>query len=115
MTAALFIQALFAGLTNGFVYDLVGLGIAVIFKGSRTVNVVQGEFVVIGAFIVVGLLGVAGLPFPVAALGGIAGGVLLGGVTEMAFIRPLIPVVGERARSRASSLAPCSWRWCRRR
>lgn len=90
MTAALFIQALFTGLTNGFVYALVGLGIAVIFKGSRTVNVVQGEFVVIGAFIVVGLLGAAGLPYPLAVLGGIAGGFLMGGATEVAFIRPLI-------------------------
>ncbi|QRG06944.1 branched-chain amino acid ABC transporter permease [Xanthobacter dioxanivorans] len=90
MTAALFVQALFAGLTNGFVYALVGLGIAVIFKGSRTVNVVQGEFVVIGALVVVGLLDAAGLPYPVAALAGIVGGLLLGSFTEVAFIRPLI-------------------------
>ena len=90
MSTALFIQTLFAGLTNGFVYALVGLGIAVIFKGSRTVNVVQGEFVIIGAFIVVGLLGVAGVPYPLAALGGIVGGFLLGSATEVAFIRPLI-------------------------
>ena len=90
MTVALFVQALFAGLTNGFVYALVGLGIAVIFKGSRTVNVVQGEFVIIGALIVVGLLGAAGVPYPLAALGGIAGGLLLGGAMEVVFIRPLI-------------------------
>ncbi|MBA4789589.1 MAG: branched-chain amino acid ABC transporter permease [Rhizobiales bacterium] len=90
MTVALFMQALFAGLTNGFVYALVGLGIAVIFKGSRTVNVVQGEFVIIGALIVVGLLGAAGVPYPLAALGGIAGGLLLGGAMEVVFIRPLI-------------------------
>ena len=43
MTATLLVQSALAGLTNGFVYALVGLGIAVIFRGTRIINAMQGE------------------------------------------------------------------------
>ncbi|QCI63399.1 branched-chain amino acid ABC transporter permease [Phreatobacter stygius] len=90
MSLALVIQAVLAGLTNGFVYALVGLGIATVFKGSRTINVVQGEFVVIGALVAVGLIELAGLPYPAAAFVGLAFGGLAGGAIEACFIRPMI-------------------------
>jgi len=43
------VVAVFAGVTNGFVYGLVGIGLAAIFKGSRIINVMQGDCAVVGA------------------------------------------------------------------
>ena len=42
MTMTLFLQSILAGLTNGFVYGLIGLGIAVVFRGARIINAMQG-------------------------------------------------------------------------
>ncbi|MDB5552835.1 MAG: branched-chain amino acid transporter permease, partial [Rhizobium sp.] len=49
MTVTLLIQSILAGLTNGYVYGLIGLGIAVIFRGARIINAMQGDFALIGA------------------------------------------------------------------
>ena len=38
MTLTLVVQAILAGVTNGIVYALVGMGLAAIFKGSRVIN-----------------------------------------------------------------------------
>ncbi len=50
MSLSLILQALQAGITNGFIYALVGMGLAVIFRGSRVINVMHGEFSVVGAW-----------------------------------------------------------------
>jgi hypothetical protein len=44
MTVTLLLQSAIVGITNGFVYALVGLGIAVVFRGTRIINAMQGEF-----------------------------------------------------------------------
>ena len=44
MTATLLLQSALVGVVNGFVYALVGLGIAVVFRGTRIINAMQGEF-----------------------------------------------------------------------
>ena len=89
MTGTLLLQSALAGLTNGFVYALVGLGLAVIFRGTRIINAMQGEFALIGgvaAYLVVDSLG-AGLPW--ALLAGIAAGGALGLVMELTLVRAL--------------------------
>ena len=53
MTLSLILQALQAGITNGFIYALVGMGLAAIFRGSRVINAMHGEFSVVGAMITV--------------------------------------------------------------
>ena len=87
MTLSLVLQAVFAGVTNGMVYALVGMGLAAIFKGSRVINAMQGEFSVIGAMTTVLLLTKAGWPYPAAILGGSLAGALVGAFIEVAFVR----------------------------
>jgi branched-chain amino acid transport system permease protein len=85
----LLLQSALAGLTNGFVYALVGLGIAVVFRGTRIINAMQGEFALIGgmaAFIVVDRLG---LPLALAAIGGVVAGGVVGVIMEVLLVRPV--------------------------
>ena len=56
MSTSLFIQSIFAGVSNGFVYGLIGLGLAVIFRGTRVINAMQGEFCVVAGMAAVLLL-----------------------------------------------------------
>ena len=63
MTSASSCRPCSPGVTNGFVYALVGMGLAAIFKGSRIINAMQGEFSVVGAMTTVLLLTKAGWPY----------------------------------------------------
>lgn len=88
MNGALLFQSAIVGVTNGFVYALVGLGIAVVFRGTRIINAMQGEFSLVGgmvAFLVVERLG---MPLAVAALSGVLAGGVMGFVMELVLVRP---------------------------
>jgi branched-chain amino acid transport system permease protein len=87
MWLTLIMQAFLAGITNGLTYALVGIGIAAIFKGTRIINVMQGEFSVTGAMVTVVLLNQAHLPYWLAICGGILSGALIGGGIEICFVR----------------------------
>ena len=89
MSTELIAQATLSGLVNGCVYALIGIGLAVVFKGTRIINAVQGEFAVIGAMITV--LGVNGLGLPyIVAIGlGILAGAVSGVVIDLLFVRPM--------------------------
>lgn len=84
----LLLQSALAGLTNGFVYALVGLGIAVIFRGTRIINAMQGECALVGGMVAYLVLERLGLPLPVAAVCGALGGGALGLLTEVLLVRP---------------------------
>jgi branched-chain amino acid transport system permease protein len=88
VTATLLLQSALAGLTNGFVYALVGLGIAVIFRGTRIVNAMQGEAALVGGMVAYLVLERLGLPLALAAVGGVLGGGVLGLATEVLLVRP---------------------------
>ena len=77
MSLSLILQAAQAGITNGFVYALVGMGLAVIFRGSRVINVMHGEFSVVGAMVTVLMLTSARYPYWIAILAGVSTGPLL--------------------------------------
>ena len=87
MGLTLIVQAILAGTTNGLTYALVGIGIAAIFKGTRIINVMQGEFSVTGAMVTVVLLNQANFPYWLAICGGILSGALIGGGIEICFVR----------------------------
>ena len=87
MTLSLFVQAILAGVTNGFVYALVGMGLAAIFKGSRVINAMQGEFAVVGAMCTVLLTTQAGWSYLPAIAAGMLTGVLIGAAIELSFVR----------------------------
>jgi branched-chain amino acid transport system permease protein len=88
VTITLLLQSILAGLTNGFVYGLIGLGIAVVFRGARIINAMQGDFALLGSVAAYVALTRFGLPMlPAFCLGVIAGGVL-GFLVERLLIRP---------------------------
>lgn len=88
MDATLILQSVLAGTTNGFVYGLIGLGISVIFRGTRIINAMQGECGLVGGVIAFLLLEKSGAPLWVAALGGSVAGGFLGMVVDVLLIRP---------------------------
>ncbi|MFG1187656.1 branched-chain amino acid ABC transporter permease [Xanthobacter aminoxidans] len=85
----LFTQALLAGVTNGFVYALVGLGIAVIFKGSHVINAMQGELAVVGAATAVFAADIWGLSLWLAVVAGALTGMAIAILVELGPIRAL--------------------------
>lgn len=89
MTGTLILQAIMAGLTSGFVYALIGVGIAVIFRGSHIINAMQGEFAVMGALVAVFAFATFGLPYWLAALLGVTAGALTGVLIDVLFVRPM--------------------------
>lgn len=89
MSISLFVQSIFAGLTNGFVYGLVGLGLAVIFRGTRVVNAMQGEFCTVAGMAAVLLLLHWQVPLAVAMVIAVLFGGLIGLLLELLPIRAL--------------------------
>jgi branched-chain amino acid transport system permease protein len=84
----LFVQAILSGLTNGFVYGLIGLGLSVIFRGTRVINAMQGDFALVGglgAYLMMNALGFS--LAPAFCIGVLAGG-LLGLLVERGLIGP---------------------------
>lgn len=90
MTATLLIQSILAGLTNGFVYGLIGLGIAVIFRGARIINAMQGDFALLGAVAAYIVLTRFGFPMPLAFLTGVLVGGICGLLAERLLIAPTV-------------------------
>jgi branched-chain amino acid transport system permease protein len=89
MNFSLLVQSIFAGVSNGFVYGLIGLGIAVIFRGTRIVNAMQGEFCVVGGMAAVLLLDYWGMPLVISMLCATLLGGLLGILLEWVPVRAL--------------------------
>jgi len=88
MNSTLLLQSALAGITNGFVYALIAIGIAVIFRGTRIINAMQGEFSLIGGMVAYLVLERLGLALPLAAVGGVFAGGILGFVIELTLVRP---------------------------
>jgi branched-chain amino acid transport system permease protein len=88
MTGTLILQSALAGITNGFVYALIGLGLAVVFRGTRIINAMQGEFALIGGMVAYVLLERLGLTLPLAFLCGALAGGALGWLIELTLVRP---------------------------
>ena len=89
MTASLLLQSVFAGLTNGFVYGLVGLGLAVIFRGTRIINAMQGEFSAVAGMATVMMLDQWKIPLPFAMLSAMVLGAAIGSFIELVPVRAL--------------------------
>lgn len=81
------LAALIQGVVYGAPYALLGLGIVLVYKGSRVFNFAQGEFGTLAAFAVFALRD--SLPLPVAMVLGVAVGVLAGLFVERVVVQPL--------------------------
>ena len=84
----LLFQAVLAGLTNGFVYALIGLGLSVVFRGTRIINAMQGEFGLIAGIAGYLILVVLGLHMALAFVGGVIAGGVVGLLVETVLVRP---------------------------
>lgn len=90
MLQSLVAQAILSGITNGVIYALIGVGLAVIFKGSRVVNAMQGEFSLVGAVVAFFAMKAGGFSYPAAFAAGAVAGMLIGVAMELLFVRPLM-------------------------
>ncbi|MBI5166430.1 MAG: branched-chain amino acid ABC transporter permease [candidate division NC10 bacterium] len=85
----LFVQLLITGVMVGSIYALVALGWTLIYKCSGVLNLAMGELTLIGAYVCLSLY-TWGIPFPLALLGTLIVGFVLGLLTERLFLRRLI-------------------------
>lgn len=84
------VRAIVNGLGLGTLYGLLALGFVLIYKGSGIINFSQAELVVFSAFLSAWLLSDLQLPLWVGLLITIGAMVILGGLVELLFVRPLI-------------------------
>ncbi|MGI8791941.1 MAG: branched-chain amino acid ABC transporter permease [Acidimicrobiales bacterium] len=82
-----FFASVLLGLVFGAPYALLGLGIVLVYKGSKVFNFAQGEFATVAAFAAY-LLNFY-LPLPLAMLIGVLVGVLMGLGVERFVVQPL--------------------------
>ncbi|MDH5557453.1 MAG: branched-chain amino acid ABC transporter permease, partial [Alphaproteobacteria bacterium] len=86
--SAEFLQFLFAGITVGATYALVGVGFSIIYNASQVINFAQGEFVMLGGMITWFLCEQAGMPVAAAIPFAILGTVAVGMALEKFAIEP---------------------------
>ena len=85
MTAELFIQYLFAGITYGAIYAIVAIGFNIIYNTTGIINFAQGEFVMLGGMISISLLPYT--PLWIAIAIAVVVTMVCGGLLEICFIR----------------------------
>ena len=85
----LFIQLLITGVMVGSIYALVALGWTLIYKCSGVLNLAMGELTLIGAYVCLSFY-TWGIPFPLAVVGMLIIGFILGLLTERLFLRRMV-------------------------
>src|SRR4030067_1841876 len=85
----LFLQLFITGVLVGSIYAVVALGWTLIYKCSGVLNLAVGELTLIGAYVCLSFYQ-WGIPFPLALIGTLIVGAVLGLLTERIFLRPLI-------------------------
>ncbi len=85
MTAELFIQYIFAGITYGAIYAIVAIGFNIIYNTTGIINFAQGEFVMLGGMISISLLSYMSLHLAIALA--VLLTMIIGALIEMVFIR----------------------------
>lgn len=85
-----FLQWIFSGVLLGLLYSMIALGLIVVYRSGRIVNLAQGELVVLGGFLTWWFAVMSGLPLWLGVI--IAFGImaLLGVLVERGVFRPLI-------------------------
>lgn len=82
------VQTVIGGLSNGFIYALIGLGIVVIYLSTGTINFAHGELVAWPGLIAAAIVALS-LPAVVAWPLAILCGPILGALLYLFFLRPL--------------------------
>ncbi len=87
---AYLVQLIFAGIAQGCIYALIGLGFSIIFKASGVINFAQGELLLVGAYIISASVFEWHLGFFVAFLLGLMVTVAIGLLFEHFVLRHMI-------------------------
>ena len=85
----LFLQLLITGIMVGSIYALVALGWTLIYKCSGVLNLAMGELTLLGAYVCLTFY-TWGIPFPLAVVGMLLIGFVLGLLTERLFLRRMV-------------------------
>ncbi len=85
----IFLQLLITGILVGSIYALVALGWTLIYKCSGVLNLAMGELTLIGAYVCLTLYQ-WGVPFIPALVITLVIGFILGILTEVLFLRPMV-------------------------
>ena len=82
-------QIVFTGAVTGLTYGVMAVGLVLIFRSSRVVNIAHAEIGAFGAALLALLAVKWDVPYVVALLAGLAAGALLGAVIELTVVRRL--------------------------
>ena len=82
-------QIVFTGAVTGLTYGVMAVGLVLIFRSSRVVNIAHAEIGAFGAALLALLAIKWDVPYVVALLAGLAAGALLGAVIEFTVVRRL--------------------------
>ena len=95
MDLTFLLHILINGLVVGSIYALVATGFVIIYKSSSSLNLAQGEFLMVGAYVCLHLVVTHNVPFAVALLATMLVTALLGILIERIVLRPLLgsPVI----------------------
>lgn len=85
-----FIQLMISGVAIGLIYALAALGVVVVYKSTKVLNLAPGGLLLICAYIAWTLLVRASLPIPIAIGLAVILAVIIGWVVERIALRPLI-------------------------
>jgi branched-chain amino acid transport system permease protein len=85
----LLIQLLITGILVGSIYALVALGWTLIYKCSGVLNLAMGDLTLLGAYVCLAFYS-WGIPFPLAVVGMLFVGFILGLLTERLFLRRMV-------------------------
>jgi len=84
-----FLQLLITGIMLGGIYGLVALGMVIVYKSSRVLNLAHGGFLMILSFLAWSFAGQMGLPMWLSIVLVFAVSIILGYVVERVILRPL--------------------------
>ena len=87
-TGLYIVQQVINAVALGSLYALVAIGLSMVFGILRMTNFAHGDMMMVGAFATL-VLGLAGVTFVLAAVGGIVAGGLAGVIVERAAYRPV--------------------------
>ena len=85
----MFVQLVTDGLAVGGLYALTAVGVVVVFRNTRTINLAQGDFAMMGAFIALLLLKGLGLHYLATVAITVVAVMGIGVITERIVMRPL--------------------------
>ena len=90
MDASTLVAILTAGLTNGAIYALATIGLALVWGSMGMLNMAHGAMLALGGYAAYTTVTTLGLPAPLGILGAVAAGGCAGAVLYAPVVRPLL-------------------------